>query len=105
MNKNELQQAGQDFKRTNDLPVSTETAKGIEKLALAHLAEGNSGMFKLAMSSLGKLQQTSSDSILLKALAAKILGTEEPEVPQAWLRVVSTTNRGECNNLPLYYYI
>ena len=79
MNKNELWQAGQDFKRTNDLPVSTETTKGIEKLALAHLAEGNSGMFKLAMSSLGKLQQTSNDSILLQALAAKILGTEESE--------------------------
>ena len=53
----------------------------IQKLAVAHLAEGNSGMFKLAMSSLGKLQQTSNDSILLQALAAKILGTEEPEVP------------------------
>ena len=80
MNKNELYQAGQDFRRVSDLPVSTETARGIEKLALAHLDEGNSGMHKLAMSSLGKLQQTSSDSILLKALAAKILGTEEPEV-------------------------
>ena len=81
MNKNELYQAGQDFRRVSDLPVSRETAQGIEKLALAHLAEGNSGMFKLAMGSLGKIQQTSSDSILLQALAAKILGTEEPEVP------------------------
>jgi hypothetical protein len=79
MNKNELWQAGQDFKRVSDLPVSKDTARGIEKLALAHLAEGNSGMYKLAMSSLGKLQQTSNDSILLQALAAKILGTEEPE--------------------------
>ena len=79
MNKNELWQAGQDFKRVSDLPVSKDTARGIEKLALAHLAEGNSGMYKLAMSSLGKLQQTSNDSILLQALAAKILGTELDE--------------------------
>ena len=80
MNKNELWQAGQDFKRTSDLPVHPDTAKGIEKLALAHLAEGNSGMFKLAMGALGKLQQTSSDSILLRAVANKVLGTpvEEP---------------------------
>ena len=81
MNKNELYQAGQDFRRVSDLPVSKATVDMIEKLAVAHLAEGNSGMFKLAMGSLGKLQQTSSDSILLKALAAKILGTEEPKVP------------------------
>ena len=77
MNKNELWQAGQDFKRVSDLPVSSDTAKGIEKLALAHLAEGNSGMFKLAMGALGKLQQTSSDSLLLQAVAAKVLGTPD----------------------------
>ena len=79
MNKNELWQAGQDFKRTSDLPVHPDTAKGIEKLALAHLAEGNSGMFKLAMGALGKLQQTSADSLLLRAVANKVLGTEEEE--------------------------
>ena len=77
MNKNELWQAGNDFKRISDLPVSNDTARGIEKLALAHLAEGNSGMFKLAMGALGKLQQTSSDSLLLQAVAAKVLGTTE----------------------------
>ena len=77
MNKNELWQAGQDFKRTSDLPVSPDTAKGIEKLALAHLAEGNSGMFKLVMGALGKLTQSSNDSLLLQAVAAKVLGTEE----------------------------
>ena len=82
MNKNELYQAGQDFRRVSDLPVNKETADMIQKLAVAHLAEGNSGMFKLAMSSLGKLQQTSNDSLLLQALAAKILGTGKPEVPE-----------------------
>ena len=80
MDRNEKYQAGQDFKRVNDLVVSKETHTMIQKLAVAHLAEGDAGMFKLAMSSLGKLQQTSSDSVLLQALAAKFLGTEEPEV-------------------------
>ena len=77
MNRNELYQAGNEFKRIQDLAVSSDTAKGIEKLALAHLAEGNSGMFKLAMGALGKLQQTSSDSLLLQAVAAKVLGTPD----------------------------
>ena len=77
MNKNEKWQASQDFKRTNDLPVSKETAVGIEKLALAHLAEGDASMFKLAMSALGKLNTQNNDSILLQAVAAKILNTEE----------------------------
>ena len=76
MNRNELYQAGQEFKRINDLEVSKDTAKGIEKLALAHLAEGNSGMFKLAMGALGKLTQSSNDSLLLQAVAAKVLGTD-----------------------------
>ena len=81
MDRNEKYQASQDFKRVNDLVVSKDTHAMIQKLAVAHLAEGDAGMFKLAMSSLGKLQQTSSDSVLLQALAAKFLGTdEEPEV-------------------------
>ena len=81
MDRNEKWQASQDFKRANDIPVSKETAKLIEKLACAHLAEGDAGMFKLAMSSLAKMQQTSNDSALLQALAAKFLtNDEEPEV-------------------------
>ena len=77
MNRNELYQAGNEFKRISDLEVSKDTSKGIEKLALAHLAEGNSGMFKLAMGALAKVQQTSADSVLIRAVAAKVLGTEE----------------------------
>jgi len=80
MDRNEKYQASQDFKRVNDLVVSKDTHAMIQKLAVAHLAEGDAGMFKLAMSSLGKLQQTSSDSVLLQALAAKFLNTDEPEV-------------------------
>ena len=81
MDRNEKYQASQDWRRASDIPVSKSTAQLIEKLACGHLAEGDAGMFKLAMSSLGKLQQTSSDSVLLQALAAKFLNTEEPEVP------------------------
>ena len=81
MDRNEKYQAGMDWKRASDIPVSKDTAKLIEKLACTHLAEGNAGMFKLAMGSLAKMQQTSNDSILLQALATKFLGTdEEPEV-------------------------
>ena len=79
MDRDEKWQASQDFKRANDIPVSKETAKLIEKLACAHLAEGDAGMFKLAMSSLAKMQQTSNDSALLQALAAKFLTDVDDE--------------------------
>ena len=73
MNRNEKYQAGQDWRRASDVPVSKSTAEIIEKLACAHLAEGDAGMFKLAMSSLAKMQQTSNDSILLQAIARKLM--------------------------------
>ena len=73
MNRNERYDASKDWRRATDVPVSKETAKLIEKLACAHLAEGDAGMFKLAMSSLAKMQQTSNDSLLLQAIARKIM--------------------------------
>ena len=73
MNRNERYEAGKDWRRASDVPVSKSTAEIIEKLACAHLAEGDAGMFKLAMSSLAKMQQTSSDSVLLQAIAKKLL--------------------------------
>ena len=73
MNRNEKYQAGQDWRRASEIPVSKSTAEVIEKLACAHLAEGDAGMYKLAMSSLAKMQQTSNDSILLQAIARKVL--------------------------------
>ena len=79
MDRNEKWQASQDFKRANDIPVSKDTCSLIEKLACAHLAEGNAGMFKLAMGSLAKMQQTSNDSILLQAIASKMLTPEDLE--------------------------
>ena len=73
MNRNEKYQAGQDWRRASEIPVSKSTAEVIEKLACAHLAEGDAGMYKLAMSSLAKMQQTSNDSILLQAIAKKLI--------------------------------
>ena len=78
MNRNERYQAGQDFRRVSDVPVSKKTMDTIESLACAHLAEGDAAMFKLAMSSLAKMQQTSNDSLLLQAIAKKIM----PEVAE-----------------------
>jgi hypothetical protein len=73
MNRNEKYQASQDWRRASDVPVSKNTCEVIEKLACAHLAEGDAGMFKLAMSSLAKMQQTSTDSLLLQAIAKKLI--------------------------------
>ena len=82
MNRNEKYQADQAYKRAQDVPISRDTGKMIEKLACAHLAEGDAGMFKLAMSSLAKMQQTSNDSVLLQAIAKKMLiDVEEPDDP------------------------
>jgi len=77
MDRNEKYQASQDWRRASDIPVSRETAILIEKLACGHLAEGDAGMFKLAMSSLAKMQQKSNDSALLQALAAKFLTNDD----------------------------
>ena len=79
MDRNEKWQASKDWQRASDIPVSKATATLIEKLACGHLAEGDAGMFKLAMSSLAKMQQTSNDSALLRAIANKLL-PEEDEV-------------------------
>ena len=77
MDRNEKYQAGMDWRRASDIPVSKETSTLIQKLACAHLAEGDAGMFKLAMSSLAKMQQTSNDSALLQALASKFLTNDD----------------------------
>ena len=77
MNRNEKYQADQAYKRSQDIPVGRSTAKTIETLACAHLAEGDASMFKLAMSSLAKMQQSSNDSALLQAIASKFLTAED----------------------------
>ena len=77
MNRNEKYQVDKAWQRSSDVPVSKATAEVIEKLACAHLAEGDAAMFKLAMSSLAKMQQTSNDSELLRAIANKLMPEEE----------------------------
>ena len=77
MNRNERYEASKDWRRVSDVPVSKATAEIIEKLACAHLAEGDAAMYKLAMSSLAKMQQTSNDSALLRAIANKLMPEEE----------------------------
>ena len=79
MNRNEKYANDKAFQRAADIPVSKATCDVIEKLACAHLAEGDASMFKLAMSSLAKMQQSSNDSMLLQAIASKFLTTEDME--------------------------
>ena len=73
MNRNERYEASKDWRRVSDVPVSKKTAEVIEQLACAHLAQGDAAMYKLAMSSLAKMQQTSNDSVLLRAIAQKLM--------------------------------
>ena len=79
MNRNEKYQVDKQWQRASDVPVSKATWQLIEKLACAHLAEGDASMFKLAMSSLAKMQQSSNDSMLLQAIASKMLTPEDLE--------------------------
>ena len=79
MNRNEKYQVDKAWQRSSDVPVSKATCQMIEKLACAHLAEGDASMFKLAMSSLAKMQQSSNDSALLQAIASKFLGDDVEE--------------------------
>ena len=79
MNRNEKYQVDKAWQRASDVPVSKATCVLIEKLACAHLAEGDASMFKLAMSSLAKMQQSSNDSMLLQAIASKMLTPEDLE--------------------------
>ena len=73
MNRNEKYQTDKAWQRAGDIPVGKDTCQLIEKLACAHLAEGDASMFKLAMSSLAKMQQSSNDSVLLQAIAKKLM--------------------------------
>ena len=79
MNNSEKYQAGQDFRRVNDLPVRQKTADAIEDIALAHAACGGMSEFKLMMATLGKINAKTDDNILLRAMAKKILGGDVPE--------------------------
>ena len=68
MNRNERYEASKDWRRASDVPVSKATAEIIEKLACAHLAEGDAGMFKLAMSSLARCNKQAMIAYYYKLL-------------------------------------
>ena len=79
MNNSEKYQASQDFRRASDLPVRQKTAVAIEDIALAHAAVGGMSEFKLMMATIGKINAKNDDSLLLRALAQKLLGDDIPE--------------------------
>ena len=54
MDRNLKYQVGQQFKRANDVEVSTGFKQKVELIALSHLAVGNSSDYMLAMNSLAK---------------------------------------------------
>ena len=56
MDRNLKFQMGQQFKRNNEVEVSSDFKEKVEIIALAHLATGNSADYMLAMNSLAKTQ-------------------------------------------------
>ena len=55
MNRNDKWQNNKDYGRAADINLNATQRNAIGDLAIAHLASGNSDMFKLAISSLAKL--------------------------------------------------
>ena len=72
MNRNDKWQNNQDYKRAGDINLSEEQRKAIGDLAIAHLAGGNSDMFKLAMSSLAKIDTQQAITDQLATIATKL---------------------------------
>ena len=60
MDRNQKWQQGQAFKRSSDVDVSKETKEAIEKIAVAHLAVGNTDEFMLGINTLTKLQTSAA---------------------------------------------
>ena len=58
MDKNQRFNNDQQWKRTSDVSVEKSTKSAIEKIAIAHLANGNTNEFVLAMTAIWKLQAT-----------------------------------------------
>ena len=55
MNRNDKWQNNKDYARAADITLSEEQRGAIGDMAIAHLAGGNADMFKLAISSLAKI--------------------------------------------------
>ena len=86
MDRNTRWQVSQQFKRNQDIEVKQEDKDTITKIAIAHLAVGNTNEFMLAMNSLGKLQanQELTDKLdklesVMSLVAGKVLKNETPE--------------------------
>ena len=84
MDRNTRWQVSQQFKRNQDIEVKQEDKDTITKIAIAHLAVGNTNEFMLAMNSLGKLQanQELTDNLdklesVMSLVAGKVLNKDE----------------------------
>ena len=55
MNRNDKWQNNKDYARAADITLSEEQRGAFGDMAIAHLAGGNADMFKLAISSLAKI--------------------------------------------------
>ena len=79
LDRNMRFQMGQQFKRNNEVEVSSDFKEKVELIALAHLATGNSADYMLAMNSLAKTT-AKTEIEEMKALLVEILkGNKEPE--------------------------
>ena len=84
MDRNTRWQVSQQFKRNQDIEVKQEDKDTITKIAIAHLAVGNTNEFMLAMNSLSKLQanQELTDKLdklesVMSLVAGKVLNKDE----------------------------
>ena len=74
--RSESYEANRDYRRLNDVKVEDGTNKAIQAIAVAHLGQGNLTEFKVAMSSLGKVDSLAaikSDVVDIKAVLTKLL--------------------------------
>ena len=78
MDRNMKYQMGQQFKRNNEVEVSTQFKEKVEIIALAHLATGNSEDYMLAMNSLAKTQAR-AEIEELKELVGSLVKSLAPE--------------------------
>tara|TARA_R100000900_G_C3220161_1_gene140656 strand:- start:87 stop:338 length:252 start_codon:yes stop_codon:yes gene_type:complete len=80
MDRNMKYQMGQQFKRNNEVEVSSEFKQKVELIALAHLATGNSADYMLAVNSLAKTQaKTEIEELkgIVQSLVTSLAPTKE----------------------------
>ena len=72
MDKNQRWNNDQAWKRTQDVNVEKTTKQAIEKIAVAHLANGNTNEFMLGMTAISKLN-AQNEIAELKGLVVQLL--------------------------------